>query len=166
MAEDHGKKLPGAAPSRPDAGGRLPLLKLAEWSPQLEIGLPLIDEQHKRFFDLAASLNGNGDEIRVMKTLAILSDYIRSHFRDEEILMRAGNYPDLAAHCRLHEQFRHMLADLLGRARQMSLDDIAEEVRYLINGWFYQHIVSVDADYAPYVVPDKSADRRKVLRQP
>jgi hypothetical protein len=32
-------------------------------------------------------------------------------------------------------------------------------VKYLINGWFYQHIVTVDADYEPYVAPEHSARR-------
>ncbi len=138
-------------PSPPREGR--PVLQYADWSDRLEIGLPLIDEQHKRFFDLAASFSGNGDEVRVMKTLAILSDYIRSHLRDEEALMAAAQYPGLAAHCRLHAEFRHMLGDLLKRARKLSLDEIAEEVKYLVNGWFYQHILTVDFEYAPYVVP-------------
>jgi hemerythrin len=98
-----------------------PLLEYAEWSDRLELGIPLIDEQHRRFFDLAASLQNNGDEVRVMKTLATLSDYIRSHFRDEEILMEAAGYPGLAAHRLLHARFRQMLADLFRRARNMSL---------------------------------------------
>lgn len=140
----------GFGPSAPDE--RHPQLQYAEWSDQLELGIPLIDEQHKRFFDLAAGFAGNGDEVRVMKTLVILSDYIRSHLRDEEALMKAAKYPGLEEHCRLHADFRRMLANLLGRARQMSLDEIAEEVKYLINGWFYQHIVTVDFEYAPYLV--------------
>ncbi|WP_220634652.1 bacteriohemerythrin [Georgfuchsia toluolica] len=140
----------GFNPSAPDE--RHPQLQYAEWSDQLELGIPLIDEQHRRFFDLAASFTGNGDGVRVMKTLVILSDYIRSHLRDEEALMKAAKYPGLEEHCRLHADFRRMLANLLGRARQMSLDEIAEEVKYLINGWFYQHIVTVDFEYAPYLV--------------
>jgi hemerythrin len=125
----------------------------ADWSEALEMGLPLIDAQHKRFFELAASFQGNGDEVRVIKTLAILSDYIRSHLRDEEALMAAAHYPGLEAHCRQHAEFRSLLAALLGRARQMSLDAIADEVKFLVNGWFYRHIITVDFEYAPYLVP-------------
>ncbi len=127
------------------------------WSDRLETGLPLIDAQHKSFFELAASFNGNDDQVRVMKSLAILTDYIRTHFRAEEILMAAANYPGLEAHCLLHAQFRYMLSDLLGRARKMSMDEIAAEVRYLINGWFYNHIVTVDFEYVPFLVPVQAA---------
>jgi hemerythrin len=145
---------PTDEPNSSLAGKGRPALKYAEWSDRLELGLPLIDEQHKRFFELAASFNGNGDEVRVMKTLAILSDYIRSHLRDEEAMMAAAGYPGLEAHRSLHAEFRQLLADLLGRARKMSLDEIAEEVRYLVNGWFYNHIITVDFEYAPYLVPN------------
>ena len=137
-----------------------PLLARAEWSERLELGIPAIDVQHRRFFELAASFGRDQDEIRVMKTLAILSDYIRTHFREEEVLMRIAKFPERAAHCRLHAQFRQMLADLIVRARTMSLDEIAEEVRYLINGWFSHHIITVDAEYAPYVVPHGATARR------
>ena len=128
-------------------------LVYADWSERLEMGLPLIDAQHKRFFELAASFQGNGDEVRVMKTLAILSDYIRSHLRDEETLMAAAHYPGLEAHCRQHAEFRSLLAALLARARKMSLDAIADEVKFLVNGWFYRHIITVDFEYAPWLVP-------------
>jgi hemerythrin len=95
-----------------------PVLTYADWSDRLEIGVPLIDGQHKRFFDLAASLNSGMDEIRVMKTLVILSDYIRSHFREEDALMAEVTYPRLSEHRQLHAQFRQMLGELLERARK------------------------------------------------
>lgn len=137
-------------------GGSRPALAYAEWSDRLELGIPLIDEQHKRFFELAASFDGSGDEVRVIKALAILIDYIRVHLREEEAMMAEAHYPGLEAHCRLHAELRHALAALLGRARKMSLDEIAKEVKHLVNGWFYQHIVTVDFDYAPYVMPGHS----------
>lgn len=131
-----------------------PVLNYEDWSDRLELGVPLIDDQHRRFFELAASLNGSKDEIRVMKTLVTLSDYIRTHFHEEDALMAAVKYPRLQEHRGRHAEFRQMLGDLLSRARAMSLEEIAEEVKWLINGWFYQHIVNEDFAYAPYLVPD------------
>ena len=134
-------------------------LLYAEWSDRFELGIPLIDQQHRQFFDLAASLNGADNEVRVLKTLAILSDYIRIHLRDEEAMMAAAHYPGLQAHTRLHADLRHMLAALLGRARRMSLDEIAGEVKYLVNGWFSQHILTADLEFAPYVVKGQSCSQ-------
>lgn len=126
-------------------------LEHMEWSDRLQIGVPLIDEQHKRFFYLAASLRAEGEEVRVMRTLALLSDYVRNHFRDEEALMVACHYPEIEGHRRAHQEFRDLLAALLESARKMTLDQIADEVRRLVNGWFYRHIMTVDVKYVAHV---------------
>ena len=48
-----------------------------------------------------------------------------------------------------------MLRQLLEDARGLSLDQIADRVEALINGWFYNHIMNVDRDYVPMVIADK-----------
>jgi len=125
--------------------------ELAEWSSKIEVGLPMIDEQHRQLFDLAATFRGAGDQIRVLKSLAMLTEYVKVHFREEEELMASCHYPALEAHGRLHGEFRRMLFELLENAKQMTLDEIADEVKYLINGWFYNHILVTDFDYVPTV---------------
>lgn len=124
---------------------------LATWSPAIETGLPAIDAQHKQLFDLAASFRGEGDQIRVMKALATLSDYANTHLRDEEAMLEAIGYSGLEAHKALHREFREMLRALVAESRHMTLDSIAERIEQLINGWFYHHILTVDADYVPAV---------------
>jgi hemerythrin len=54
-----------------------------------------------------------------------------------------------------------MLADLFARAGKMSRVEIAEEVKYLINGWFYNHIVTTDFEYAPYVTRGYGSKQRQ-----
>lgn len=126
-------------------------MRIADWSEKLCFGIDPIDRQHQQLFELAASFEGNGDQIRVMKTLVILCDYVREHFREEEALLAACGYPKLESHRALHREFRRLLRELLDQAPGMTLDQIAERVRYLINGWFYNHILVVDLDYAPQV---------------
>ena len=124
---------------------------LVEWSQKLEFGLPIIDDQHKQLFNLAATFAGNGDDIRVMKTLATLSDYVKVHFRAEEEMLAKLNYPDLEAHQRLHAEFKGMLLKLLDNARHLTLDEIANEVEYLIYGWFANHIMQADIAYVGWM---------------
>ena len=123
----------------------------ANWSQAIVTGLPAIDSQHKALFDLAASFRGEGDQIRVMKTLAMLRDYANTHLQDEEAMLAAIAYPKLAEHRLLHQEFRRMLRDLLDAARHLTLDAIADRIEDLINGWFYQHILTVDAEYVDAV---------------
>lgn len=127
------------------------VVEYADWQAGLEVGISIIDDQHRRLFELAATFQGDGDQIRVMKTLALLMDYIKTHLRDEEELMEACAYPRLAEHKRMHADFRQMLLSLLERAKRLSLDEIAEDVKFMINGWFFKHIMVADQDYAPYV---------------
>lgn len=124
---------------------------LANWSPAIETGLPGIDAQHKQLFDLAASFRGEGDQIRVMKSLASLANYANTHLRDEEAMLEAIAYGQLEAHRREHDRFREMLRTLLDEARSLSLDQIAQRIEALINGWFYHHILTVDAAYVESV---------------
>ncbi|HNB67918.1 hemerythrin domain-containing protein, partial [Accumulibacter sp.] len=98
---------------------------LAEWSTKIEVGLPQIDQQHRQLFELAATFRGNGDQIRILKSLVMLTEYVKVHFREEEELMAACRYPGIEAHRRLHGEFRRMLFDLLEKAKQMTLDEIA-----------------------------------------
>ena len=131
----------------------------ANWSPAIETGLTEIDDQHRRLFELAASFRGEGDQIRVMKALATLADYANTHLRDEEAMLAAIGYSELEAHKALHRQFREMLRTLVGESRQMSLDSIAERIEELINGWFYQHILTVDAAYVAAVKSSQGEGR-------
>jgi hemerythrin len=126
-------------------------LELAEWSSTIEVGVPAIDAQHRQLFELAASFRGNGDQIRVLKSLAMLTEYVKVHLHEEEELMAACHYSGLEAHRRLHTEFRRMLYELLENAKQMTLDEIADEVMFLINGWFYNHILVADFAYMPSV---------------
>ena len=123
----------------------------ANWSQAIVTGLPAIDSQHKALFDMAASFRGEGDQIRVMKTLTMLSEYANTHLRDEEAMLAAIAYAKLPEHRLLHQEFRRMLRELLDASRKLTLDEIADRIEDLINGWFYQHILTVDAEYVEAV---------------
>lgn len=126
--------------------------RVTQWSSLIEVGIPDIDAQHRQLFELAASFAGQGDEIRIMKSLAILCEYAKVHLRDEEAMLVTIGYPDIEAHRDAHSEFRRMLRELLQDARTLSLDGIANRVDRLINGWFYNHIMHVDVLYVPMVV--------------
>ena len=49
-----------------------------------------------------------------------------------------------------------MLRHLLQDARSLTLDQVADRVEALINGWFYNHIVRVDKLYIPMVIAYKA----------
>lgn len=126
--------------------------RVTSWSSSIETGIPEIDAQHKALFELASSFRHHGDEIRIMKSLAILCDYAKVHLKDEEELLAKIGYPDIEAHRQAHGEFRRLLRELLNDARSISLEQIAMRVEQLINHWFFNHILHVDMLYIPMVL--------------
>ena len=67
------------------------------WHPSLSVGIELIDEQHKEWFDRAESLFEAGKQGRakeyVGELLEFLDSYTKKHFADEERYMLSINYP-------------------------------------------------------------------------
>lgn len=122
-----------------------------DWSPEIETGLAAIDGQHRRLFDLAASLEHLDNPVHVMGALFELSNYVNVHFHEEEALLAVSSYPDVEAHIAQHDEFRQMMARMLEDARHLNLDQIAERVCLLVKDVLHRHIQQLDFDYVPYV---------------
>ncbi len=108
------------------------------WSCSYNSGLAEIDRQHQGMFDhanaLLAAITANrprGDVMALAETM--LAD-LRAHFAEEEQILVASAYADVAAHIRLHRQMEARATDLLAGyaanrlpARELA-DFIAHEV--------------------------------------
>lgn len=126
------------------------------WTDDLEVGVQLVDDQHKQFFRAANELaeamwDGRGKEM-VGKTLDFLADYAAMHFREEEDLMSRHSYPEISSQKRAHEIFNKQMKDLQTRlAGGESASNISIE---LLNGsceWFRNHIRMMDKPMGQYV---------------
>jgi hemerythrin len=123
-----------------------------QWTHDLEMGIPVIDNQHKRIIDYINELDdanrtGNMDETK--HTLEGLLDYTVTHFEFEEELQERAGYPFLKAHKRVHEIFMKRVADFRGRAD--SGEDITQELLDVLKVWLASHIKGDDRDYAEAV---------------
>lgn len=127
------------------------------WTDDLEVGVTLVDDQHKQFFKAANGLadamwEGRGKE-EVGKTLDFLADYAAKHFRDEESIMVQYSYPQLAAQQSAHVTFNKQMKDLQDRYRAgESASTISID---LLNGaceWFRNHIRLMDKPMGQYVL--------------
>lgn len=67
------------------------------WTPSLSVGVSMIDEQHKTWFDKAEKLFEAGKKNQakeyVGELLNFLDEYTRKHFADEEKYMLSIRYP-------------------------------------------------------------------------
>jgi len=114
------------------------------WAKALELGVPALDEQHRRLFalknaleDCAQSPEANHSE-RFHELLSGLFDYAMLHFEAEEAYMRSIGYPRLAEHISEHRQFVERVADF----NLAAADDrgSAQEVLHFLADWLICHV--------------------------
>ncbi|MBI5890121.1 MAG: bacteriohemerythrin [Nitrosomonadales bacterium] len=123
-----------------------------EWSRELEFGIPVIDNQHKRIVAFINELNDacqTGNAAETQHVMEGLLNYTVTHFEFEEDLQEKSGYPFLKAHRRIHEIFMKKVAAIRERSQQG--EDIAPELLSLLKGWLANHIKSEDRDYVESV---------------
>jgi len=116
-------------------------------------GFSDIDEQHQLFLDMIGELGariGEGAHKQgLLDALQGMHIYADTHFCDEEALMNAWGYPELTAHCRLHETFRHMVGELEERAKE-GPGLVSLEMLEFLGQWFIGHIRNEDQRFAAF----------------
>jgi len=123
-----------------------------QWTEDMETGIHVIDEQHKRIIGYIneldhASQTGNTDEVK--EVLEGLLDYTVTHFQFEEELQEKANYPFLKAHHRVHEIFMKRVATFRERADKG--ENIVPELLSMLKVWLSSHIKGDDRDYVESV---------------
>ena len=128
------------------------VLRLA-WQEEYECGEPIVDEQHRKLFELANALIGaaiatNPDHGTLKTALDALLAHVVRHFSDEEALLVQRGYKRIAAH-----KFAH--AGLLERAMELKAAAEAGEatlgglVDFVANDVVARHLLHADRDFFP-----------------
>ena len=122
------------------------------WTADLDTGIPLIDQQHRRIVDFINHLEvakNAGDKEAVKQIVYDCVDYTLSHFAFEESLQEETGYAYCKPHKKVHELFARKVSEYQER---MDLgDDVAEELHATLARWLVNHIKRDDADYVESV---------------
>lgn len=135
-----------------------------EWSEDFSVGVTEIDRQHKQLIRLVNLLyeakekaRNEGDFESVLAELKAmvvvideLLDYSSYHFSTEEKYMAQYEYPDLDRHRERHARFIYRVQ----RYRRDFEDGKPlepMEIIEFITGWWREHILGVDKEYAPFL---------------
>ena len=125
----------------------------------LEMGIPEIDDQHRKLFELLNKLRkamlAHHSGERVDKALEKLQGFARKHFDFEERLMADIEFADQAAHVEEHELLMRELANFRERART---GDLTAELPRLMRSWVIEHLVQFDRKYADYLLDDEAGE--------
>lgn len=117
-------------------------------------GIDPVDEQHREMIECYNDLERavatgapQGDRVNALFSLA---DATRRHFRFEENLLEANEYPDLARHRGEHAVLLEQIDDWASRLRDGELNLTRDTMR-LIREWLLDHMVGSDQHYVAHI---------------
>jgi hemerythrin-like metal-binding protein len=120
---------------------------LIKWQKSLSIGVPEIDTEHKYLVALINNIHDDFCSKKIDRNIADafvhLTKYFTKHFRNEEAMMYAGNYPLLKEHKRQHEDLTDELSDLTEKFIAGE-DHISEETMDFLKKLLFDHVISED----------------------
>ncbi|MDR3168088.1 MAG: bacteriohemerythrin [Treponema sp.] len=130
---------------------------LVEWEDRYSVGIPFIDDQHKKLVELTNDLYKGcllgGGEARdyFMKVIRGVVDYVKYHFAAEEKILEKVKYPGLAEHKKEHEGFiKQVVGDVKNfQEGKQFVPNVF--VRYL-KDWILTHIAVQDKQYADFII--------------
>jgi methyl-accepting chemotaxis protein len=126
------------------------------WTQEFATEDDYIDEQHKQLF---AAINRLLDAIsreesmeEMKQALNFLGDYTVQHFSDEEKMLEQHNYPDLADHRKVHENFKKTVSSLKQNFTMIKGSTVmVEQIRQMVGDWLTFHIKGMDLVWAAYI---------------
>lgn len=123
-----------------------------QWRDQMSVGVPAIDEDHKRLIDLInrfetlakSDLQGK-DEAALRTILGSLAGYARDHFAREERLQAAAGYPGLEENRAEHLKLTAALAAMINRfSDPKERDAPPEDMTRFLQKWLIDHVIKCD----------------------
>ena len=118
------------------------------WTPDLNTGIDVIDDQHMRIVDYINHLetaNRQNDRHTIGQVLNELVDYTLSHFAFEESLQEDAGYRFAKPHKAIHDLFVRRVAKY--QERYAGGEDVAEQLHGMLTTWLIHHIKRDDASY-------------------
>jgi hemerythrin len=124
------------------------------WRKDYEVGVPQIDAEHRRLFDLINEFHDTFTQVDARKQIAQMLNrlvaYAEEHFQHEEQLMGDSGYPQLDMHRELHSGLVSSIFAINERLAADTAKASTETVQFLKN-WLLQHILKHDVDIAEFL---------------
>lgn len=126
-----------------------------QWTSNLSVGVDLIDDQHKIWFQKADQLfdaghKGQAKEF-ILQMFDFLDEYTKVHFRDEEKYMAGIQYPGLDEQKRMHAGFIKELARLRREFAESGGNILLIiHANKMIIDWLTRHISTADKKIGEY----------------
>ncbi len=127
--------------------------ELIKWNKEMELGIPSIDEQHKKLVDLMnefyEELEEGKKEEAIERFLDELGNYLVYHLDYEEKFLEKIGYSDFKNHKKTHEMFKKFYKEEIERVKKGDEKAVRELIAFTLS-WLYTHIMKTDKKYAKF----------------
>jgi len=136
-----------------EEGGAMHSGEFMPWTKDLELGIPTIDEQHKKLVAMINSLHRaveKNDAAGAKRVLQELIEYTGYHFGTEEKFFDQYGYPETDAHKTIHKK---LVDKVLAFKRKFDAGEefLSQELLNFLKDWLINHIGFTDRKYAPFL---------------
>lgn len=128
---------------------------MIQWKESYRLGIDIIDEQHKRLFDIAEEAEqimelpdyiDKFDEI--VRVLNELRDYVKYHFdQEEEILLKIG-YKKFFEHKVAHNDFIEYIYSLDIEDIDKHQQERGLNILRILMDWLVEHVLEKDVQWS------------------
>ncbi len=144
-------------------------MPLIEWTDDMSVGLPELDEDHKLIIEainqLDASVGDAAQQDVVRRHLMRLRRYAEVHFACEENVLIACAFPVLEVQKKEQQDFVKCIQEATQRFDAKpaeSAEIISQELLGFLTDWLRHHILIEDMAYRPYV--ERNPEARKAAK--
>ncbi len=130
-------------------------MALMEWRESYSVGIPSIDEQHKKLVSLINELaeamhNKKGKEV-LKGIIDEMAKYAVYHFQTEEKYMKEFDFPGYDEHKKEHDSFVEKVKEFQ-KEYEEGKSLLTVEILMFLRDWLIKHILGTDKKYGPFLI--------------
>jgi hemerythrin-like metal-binding protein len=124
--------------------------ELFVWTSSYELGIHLIDEQHKKWLGIMnklynAFIRKEAKDV-ILQIINEMQEYTQYHFSTEERYFKQFGYAKEASHLSLHENFKKELVKFRNEYESNPMS-LTYKVMTFMQNWLREHILESDKQY-------------------
>ena len=130
---------------------------MIKWSEKYSIGIPVLDEQHKRLFEIAgAAYNLLKDTYvhdkydKLVGIIGELAEYADYHFISEEAYMKGIGYKNLFTQENDHADFMKKVNSVNLYKLDANQDEYLKDILDFVINWVSEHILGSDKEIGEF----------------
>jgi hemerythrin len=129
------------------------MLRKMKWEERFSVGVPAMDGEHQQIIQMINTLHDRLATANSMaaagELLSQMTRYAQGHFRHEERLLAAHNYPRLLEQRAHHAGYRRKNL-VLCRATQQDIAGMPAVLLNFLGHWWTHHILEEDMRYKDF----------------